>query len=253
MARDRAVSGGSSVSLSGVFKHFHTDAGPVHAVNGIGLEVAPGASVAITGPSGCGKSTLLSLIGALELPSSGRVQIDDIAVSELDETERAAIRRELIGFVFQSDNLQPFLTAVENVSLQLALSGSDTEYERSLTLLGALGLAGAAGKFPDQLSGGERQRVAVARALVHRPGLILADEPTGALDVDNSSLVADLLREAQAEVGATLIVITHDPTVAAGLDRQLALADGRLVADSAGPSSEAVNAASLAGEVSEGA
>ncbi len=246
------MSRGSSVSLLGVYKHFQTDAGPVQAVNGIGIEVAPGASVAITGPSGCGKSTLLSLIGALERPSRGRVQIGEVAVSKLDETDRAAIRRELIGFVFQSDNLQPFLTAVENVSLQLALSGADDGYERSLTLLDALGLGGAAGKYPDQLSGGERQRVAVARALVHRPALILADEPTGALDVDNSSVVADLLREAQAEVGATLIVITHDPAVAAGLDRQIALSDGRVTADSKPALSGAVDAAPHAGEVAGG-
>lgn len=246
------MSGGSSVTLSGLHKHFRTDAGPVHAVNGITVEVAPGASVAITGPSGCGKSTLLSLIGALERPSRGLVEIGKVAVSEMDETERAVIRRELIGFVFQSDNLQPFLTAVENVSLQLALSGSDDRYERSLALLDALGLGHAAGKYPDQLSGGERQRVAVARALVHRPGLILADEPTGALDVESSSVVADLLRESQAEVGATLIVITHDPGVAAGLDRQIGLSDGRMVVDSEAAPSGAVDSAALAGEAADG-
>ncbi len=227
------MSGGAAVVLDGVVRHFATEAGTVRAVDGISLRAEPGASVAITGPSGCGKSTLLSMIGALELPSRGRVEIAGATVSSMREPDRARLRRELVGFVFQSDNLQPFLTAVENVSLQLALAGARDGYGRSLELLGALGLADAAGKFPDQLSGGERQRVAVARALVHRPALILADEPTGSLDAGSSLTVVDLLREAQADAGATLIVITHDQRVAERLDRRIGLRDGRVVEDSA--------------------
>ncbi len=226
------MNGGVSVTLDGVSKRFATAAGPVDAVNGVDLEIPAGVSLAITGPSGCGKSTLLSLVGALERPSQGRIEIADRHVSEMTEPERVVVRRELIGFVFQSDNLQPFLSAVENISLQLALSGVADAYERSLELLGTLGLGDSAGKFPDQLSGGERQRVAVARAVVHRPRLILADEPTGALDVKNSLAVIDLLRAVQAEVGATLILITHDEAVAQRLDRRIALLDGRVVADS---------------------
>jgi putative ABC transport system ATP-binding protein len=227
------MSGAAGIVLDGVVKHFTTDAGLVRAVDGISLTVEPGSGLAITGPSGCGKSTLLALIGGLETPTAGRVAIDNQVVSELPERDRARLRREQVGFVFQSHNLQPFLTAVENVSLALALNAGAEGYERSQELLAALGLGEAAGKYPDQLSGGERQRVAVARALVHRPRLILADEPTGSLDTDNSIAVIDLLVAAQAQVGATLIVITHDLAIAERLDRQVSLRDGRVVADHA--------------------
>lgn len=225
MSGDRS---GVTVVADSVSKVFETDAGEVRAVDGISLSVSAGASLAVTGPSGCGKSTLLSMIGALETPTAGSVTIGDEVASELPEERRADLRRESIGFVFQSDNLFPFLTAVENIAMQLSLSGDGGGGERSLELLEALGLRGAAGKYPDQLSGGERQRVAVARAIVHRPRLILADEPTGSLDSGNSAAVIELLREAQAEVGATLIVITHDAGVARRLDRELVLRDGRL-------------------------
>lgn len=229
------MSTGAEVNVESVTKHFTTDAGLVRAVNGISLAVMPGSSLAITGPSGCGKSTLLSLIGGLEAPSKGRVTIGDQVVSELADEDRARLRCEQIGFVFQSHNLQPFLTAVENISLSLALNSRADGYERSVELLAGLGLASAAAKYPDQLSGGERQRVAVARALVHGPRLILADEPTGSLDTDNSVAVIDLLREAQVEVGATLIVITHDSVIAERLDNQVRLRDGEVVEDSDWP------------------
>ena len=222
------MSAGAKVTVDSVVKHFMTDAGPVRAVNGISLAVTSGTSLAITGPSGCGKSTLLAMIGGLEAPSRGRVTIDDQVVSELGAEERARLRREQIGFVFQSHNLQPFLTALENVGLPLALNSRADGYERSLELLAGLGLASAVAKYPDQLSGGERQRVAVARALVHRPRLILADEPTGSLDTDNSVTVIDLLRDAQAELGATLIVITHDAAIAERLDTRVQLRDGEV-------------------------
>ncbi len=223
------MSGAARIDVNAVWKHFATSAGPVRAVNGVSLRVDAGCSLAITGPSGCGKSTLLSLIGGLEAPDEGLVIIDGDVVSTMPERERARLRRERIGFIFQCHNLQPFLTAVENVSLPLALSGEVERYERSLELLAGLGLAGAADRFPDQLSGGERQRVAVARALVHRPSVILADEPTGSLDADNSVAVLDVLQAAQLALGATLIVITHDPTVAERLDNELRLRDGEVI------------------------
>jgi putative ABC transport system ATP-binding protein len=226
-----SVSRGAAVTAESVSKHFQTGAGVVRAVNDITLHVPPGTSLAIEGPTGCGKSTLLSLIGALEAPSSGRVSIAGEVVSELSERRRAQLRRERIGFVFQNDNLQPFLTASENVSLALSLTGSADGYGRVGELLDELGLAGLAGRYPDALSGGERQRVAIARALVHRPSLILADEPTGALDTENSKTVIGLLRAAQRETGATLVVITHNPDVAAQLDRRVQLRDGRLCED----------------------
>jgi putative ABC transport system ATP-binding protein len=223
------VSAVAAVQLDGVGKEFATDAGLVSALAGVTLTVAPGSSLAITGPSGCGKSTLLSIIGGLERPSCGRVAVGGRVVSSMGERDRARLRRERLGFVFQSHNLQPFLTVVENVSLQLELSGQSTGAERALELVAALGLGGAADAYPDQLSGGERQRVAVARALVHRPELILADEPTGSLDPGNSAAVVDLLVAARAEVGATLIVITHDAEVAERLDARVRMRDGRVL------------------------
>jgi putative ABC transport system ATP-binding protein len=219
----------AGIALDGVSKHYETPAGLIRALDEITLDVPAGANLAITGPSGCGKSTLLGLLGGLELPTAGRVTIGGEHISSLPEQERARLRRDALGFVFQADNLQPFLTAVENVGLQLALSGARNGYDRARELLGELGLQRHADKLPDQLSGGQRQRVAIARALVHRPRLILADEPTGSLDEDNSHAIVDLLLAAQgAAGGATLVVVTHDPAVAARLARTVRLHDGRL-------------------------
>jgi putative ABC transport system ATP-binding protein len=216
------------ISVDSVRKHYATPAGTVRAVDGITLRVDPGTSLAITGPSGCGKSTLLGLISGLETPTAGRVAIGGLQISALTERQRARLRREALGLVFQSDNLLPFLTAVENVGLQLALHGARNGYERCLEVLAELGLVGEVDKLPDQLSGGQRQRVAVARALIHRPRLILADEPTGSLDADSSGAVIDLLLAAQKQAGATLVIVTHDLGVADRLDRTLSLRDGRL-------------------------
>jgi putative ABC transport system ATP-binding protein len=227
----------AAVSLDSVVKHYTTPAGLVRAVDGVTLEVEPGASLAIMGPSGCGKSTLLGLIGGLEAPTAGRVSIGGQEISRLSEPERARLRRNQFGFVFQADNLMPFLTAAENVGLQLALGGATNGYQRCVEVLAELGLAGDVGKLPDQLSGGQRQRVAVARALIHQPQLILADEPTGSLDEDNSAIVIDLLLAAQTELGATLVVVTHDLGVAGRLDRTLCIRDGRLT-DEATPSAQ---------------
>jgi putative ABC transport system ATP-binding protein len=219
------------IRLESVSKHYSTPAGPVHAVDGISLELEPGTRLAFTGPSGCGKSTLLGLIGGLERPTRGRVFFGGREISSMPDGDRARLRRSELGLVFQADNLLPFLTAVENVGLQLALHGTSDGYGRCMDALAKLGLERQAARLPDQLSGGQRQRVAVARALVHRPGVILADEPTGSLDADNSSAVMDLLLAAQEEVGATLVVVTHDPAVARRLDATVRLRDGRLDRD----------------------
>jgi putative ABC transport system ATP-binding protein len=218
--------------LEAVSKHYATAAGLVRAVDEISVSVPAGSSLAIVGPSGCGKSTLLSLIGGLEVPTSGRVALDGQVISGMGESQRARLRRDDVGFVFQADNLLPFLTAVENVGLHLAQRPTGGGYDRCVELLESLGLDGCTDKLPDQLSGGQRQRVAVARALIREPRVILADEPTGSLDADNSHVILDLLLAAQRQTGATLIVVTHDASVARRLSRTLSLRDGRVVGDS---------------------
>ncbi len=210
--------------LDGVAKRYPTPGGSVLALDGITLEVDPGSNVAITGSSGCGKSTLLGLIAGLDVPSAGRVVVGGAEISSLDEAARARARRHDIGLVYQSDNLFAFLTAEENVGLQLSLDGKANGADRCRELLAAIGLAGHADKLPDQLSRGQRQRVAVARALVHEPALILADEPTGSLDAASAEAIVALLVAADA----TLIVVSHDPWVVSQLDRSVGLRDGRL-------------------------
>ena len=214
--------------MESVYKHYRSGSGPVKAVNGIDIEVAPGSSIAVVGPSGCGKSTLLSMIGALEVPTRGRVFVGDREISALPERRRARFRRQECGFLFQAHDLLPFLTAVENVGLQLAMTGSPDGDASCRELLDALGLTAEADKLPDQLSGGQRQRVALARAMIHRPRLLLADEPTGELDTASATAVVDLLLHFQRQAGATLVMVTHDQRVAERMDRVVRLTDGRL-------------------------
>lgn len=224
------MSTGVAVRLHEVRKDYRVADNVVSALDGVSLEIEAGSRVAIVGPSGCGKSTLLGLVGALDSPTSGSLWVGDAEVSALSEVKRAELRRRLIGFVFQSYDLLPFLTAYENVEFQAALSGAQSG--DVIRLIDRLGLTEHAGKLPDQLSGGQRQRVGLARALAHHPALILADEPTGELDSESSAAAIDLLLEAQRAVGATLIVVTHDAVVASQLDRTISLRDGRVVADS---------------------
>ena len=227
------MNGGVGIRLVDVAKHYRTAAGQVRAVDGVDLEVEAGTSVAIVGPSGCGKSTLLGLLGGLEKPTRGRIWLGEVEVSGLSESGRARLRRDQIGFVFQSYDLLSFLSAFENVSFQLALQGAPDGDKRCRELLDGLGLAEHADKLPDQLSGGQRQRVGIARALVHRPRVILADEPTGELDSQSSASAMDLLIDAQRAIGATLVVVTHDMGVAARLDRIVRLKDGRVALEHA--------------------
>ena len=218
----------ASITVDSVVVEHQTSSGPVRALNGVSFTVDSGSSVAITGPSGGGKSTLLGVIGGLAQPTSGSVRIGDSEISELSERDRSDFRRAHIGFVYQADNLLPFLTLLENVGLQLALNGTPSGTGRSLAVLANLGLAGLAYRLPDHLSGGQRQRAAVARAIVHQPAIILADEPTGALDAANAVGVIDLLLGMQREIGATLIMVTHDRDAAGRLDQQIHLQDGRV-------------------------
>jgi putative ABC transport system ATP-binding protein len=218
----------ASIAVDSVVVEHQTSSGPVRALDGVSFTVASGSSVAITGPSGGGKSTLLGVIGGLAQPTSGRVRIGDSQISEMSERDRSDFRRSHIGFVYQADNLLPFLTLLENVGLQLALNGKASAAGKSLAVLANLGLAGLAYRLPDHLSGGQRQRASVARAIVNEPQIILADEPTGALDAANAVGVIDLLLGMQREIGATLIMVTHDRDAASRLDRQIDLRDGRV-------------------------
>ena len=218
----------ASIAVDSVVVEHQTSSGPVRALDGVSFTVASGSSVAITGPSGGGKSTLLGVIGGLAQPTSGRVRIGNSQISEMSERDRSDFRRSHIGFVYQADNLLPFLTLLENVGLQLALNGKVSGAGKSLAVLANLGLAGLAYRLPDHLSGGQRQRASVARAIVNEPQIILADEPTGALDAANAVGVIDLLLGMQREIGATLIMVTHDHDAASRLDRQIDLRDGRV-------------------------
>ncbi len=196
----------------------------------VSFVVEPGELVALAGPSGSGKTTLLQLIGSLDRPTRGSIRVDDVAVQTL--THPARFRRETVGFVFQLHHLLPALSARENVELTMVAAHvpRHERSRRSLELLEEVGLADRAGDLPAQLSGGERQRVAIARALGGQPRLILADEPTGALDTAASHRVWELLGEVRDRRGATVIVASHDPSLADHADRSLHIADGRLVA-----------------------
>ena len=218
----------ASIQVESVVVRHATAHGPIAALDGVSFTVDAGSSVAVVGPSGCGKSTLLGVLGGLALPTAGTIRIGGEEISALPERRRAEFRRAHVGFVYQADNLLPFLTVAENVGLQLALDPAAADADRSLELLDRLGLADEAHRLPDHLSGGQRQRAAVARAVVHRPEVILADEPTGALDAANAAGVVDLLLEVQRDIGATLVVVTHDEGAAGRMDRRIGLRDGRL-------------------------
>ena len=193
------------------------------------LEIAPGEAVAILGPSGSGKSTLLGLMAGLDRPTEGQVLLDGAPIQDLSEDELALLRRRRIGFVFQSFELLENLTARENVMVPLELLRQDGARRRADDLLAAVGLSERGHHYPAQLSGGEKQRVALARAFAAEPAVLLADEPTGNLDGATGAVVLEMLRGLQASRGTTLVVVTHDPAVAAMADRRLHLRDGRLV------------------------
>jgi putative ABC transport system ATP-binding protein len=194
----------------------------------ISFRLAPGEAVAIVGASGSGKSTLLSLLAGLDAPSSGRVSLGDVALSALDEDGRAKLRGERIGFVFQSFQLLPALTALENVMLPLELRGDRHAEGPARAILGRVGLAERLEHYPRQLSGGEQQRVALARAFVTRPALLFADEPTGNLDTETGRAIIDLLFELNGQQGTTLVLVTHDEQLASRCARSLRLVAGRL-------------------------
>lgn len=206
----------------------------VVALRDVSLSVARGEFVAVIGPSGSGKSTLLGLMGGLDTPTSGRIWIDGVDITEMNERALTRIRNEKIGFVFQSFNLIPTLTALENVALPVQFARhkpSEKPFARALRLLETLGLGDRLDHRPTQLSGGQQQRVAVARALANNPPLLLADEPTGNLDSTSSVTVLEAFRDIQRELGTTIIVVTHDMDVASQCDRIISLVDGEIVSD----------------------
>ena len=224
------MSGGADVQVEKALRSFRgPDGEAVEVLRGVSLHVAAGECVAVTGPSGSGKTTLLQIIGAMDRLDKGEVRINGRALGGMDEDARVRFRNREVGFVFQAHHLLPQLTALENVLVPTwgAATLADP-VDRAIRLLERVGLGARRSHFPGQLSGGEQQRVAVARALVMRPCLVLADEPTGALDQRTAQGLIDLLLELNAEEHATLIVVTHDEACARRMGRWLRLIDGRL-------------------------
>jgi len=218
------------IRLTDIWRTYHVGGSELHALAGVSEHIEPGDHVAVMGPSGSGKSTLLNLIGCLDRPTSGSYRLDGREVAGLDEDELSRVRRELIGYVFQSYHLVPRLTAAQNTQLPMIFAGvprAERE-ERTAAALAAVGLSDRADHRPSQLSGGQCQRVAIARATILRPRVLLADEPTGNLDRAAGEQVLKLLHRLNAE-GLTLIIVTHDPAVARLATRVLILEDGRIV------------------------
>lgn len=203
----------------------------VTALDHVNIAVNAGEFVAVMGPSGCGKSTLLHLIGGLDRPTEGNVRVEGIALAEMNDDALTKLRRQKIGFVFQFFNLIPVLTAVENAALPVALDGvkPSEAKRRAAEWLTRFGLGDRLAARPDQLSGGQQQRVAIARALVAEPALLLADEPTGNLDTRSGDEIAGLLRDVTKKYGRTVVMVTHDPRIAAYADRIIFLKDGKVV------------------------
>jgi putative ABC transport system ATP-binding protein len=220
-----------AIAARGLRKTYKSDGAAVHALDGVDVEVAAGEFLAVMGPSGCGKSTLLHMLGALDVPDAGEIELDGKALADLPRKELALIRRRHVGFVFQFFNLVPVLTVEENVALPAALDGGGAPMERVDELLDTFGLSERRHMLPAQLSGGEQQRTAIGRALVNRPALILADEPTGNLDRSSGAEVMSLLRDLNDSGGQTMVIVTHDPAVASHAGRVVFMRDGRLVED----------------------
>jgi putative ABC transport system ATP-binding protein len=232
---------GAAVAVEHVRKSF--EGGRIRALEDVSLRLEPGELVALTGPSGCGKSTLLNLLGALDRPGAGEIRVDGMDVARLGDAAR--YRAEVVGFVFQFHNLIATLTALENV--QVPMLGRRGRRERELRareLLAEVGLAERETSYPPTLSGGERQRVAIARALANEPRLLLADEPTGALDSETGAQILDLLHRLRDEHGTTILLVTNDDGVAAQADRVLRIRDGELLAtgESGGSVGESLHA-----------
>jgi putative ABC transport system ATP-binding protein len=234
------VAAGVSARTVDLRKEYGRGASLVTAVDGVSLELEAGRFTAVMGPSGSGKSTLIHCMAALDNPTSGRVYLGDQEISGLGDKELTRLRRDKVGFVFQAYNLVPTLSARENIELPLAIAGRRVDRDWFDTVVDAVGLADRLGHRPSELSGGQQQRVACARALVMRPLIVFADEPTGNLDSTASAEVLTFLRESVDRYHQTVVMVTHDPTAASYTDRVVFLADGRVVDELVGPTGTAV-------------
>ena len=219
------------IQLKNVTKTVTSGTDDLTILNDVSFEITDGQFVAVTGASGSGKSTLLGLIAGLDAPSSGVIRVDDDEVTSMGEDALAKLRSEKIGFIFQSFHLIPSLTAYENILIPMEILGLDNVRERAGRLLDAVDLANRGHHYPAELSGGEQQRVAIARAFANRPKFLLADEPTGNLDSKNGQHIFELMKNLHAQNNVTLVLVTHDPNLAAQAQRQIILADGRIIQD----------------------
>jgi len=219
------------VDLDDVHLRLDSGAGPVNILRGVGLHVERGERVGVVGPSGSGKSTMMMVMAGLERASSGRIRVAGQDLARLDEDGLARFRRDHVGIVFQAFHLIPTMTALENVAIPLEFAGAPNAFARAQAGLESVGLGHRIHHYPGQLSGGEQQRTALARAFVTEPSLLLADEPTGNLDIDTGATIVKLLFDLAERRGTTLVLITHDPALAARCDRTVRLADGRIADD----------------------
>jgi putative ABC transport system ATP-binding protein len=233
-------SGGAAARVTDLVKTYGTGAAEVRALDGVTLDIETGVFTAIMGPSGSGKSTLMHCCAALDTPTSGQVMIGDQELGRLGDKALTRLRRDQIGFVFQSFNLVPTLTAEENILLPLSIARRKPDQEWYDGVLDAVAIRDRLGHRPNQLSGGQQQRVAVARALASRPTIVFADEPTGNLDSQSGAEVLGLLRRTVDEFGQTIVMVTHDPVAAAHTDRIVFLGDGRVVGEMREPTRERV-------------
>jgi putative ABC transport system ATP-binding protein len=228
------------VSAADVTRRYGEGEAAVDALRGITVGVPAGGFVAIMGPSGSGKSTLMHILAGLDRPTSGSVALDGVELTELDDNRLTLLRRERVGFIFQTFNLLPVLDARENILLPLSIAGRDVDQDLFDRVIAAVGIGDRLTHRPAELSGGQQQRVAVARAMVSQPSVVFADEPTGNLDSTASGEVLDLLRHAVDDFGQTVVMVTHDAHAAAFADRLVVLADGRVVHDGEAISADAV-------------
>ncbi len=240
MVEVRPEQGGIVAQAVDLTKVYGQGEAQVRALDGVSVDFARGRMTAIMGPSGSGKSTLMHCMAALDRPTSGRIVIDGVEIAGLGDKALTRLRRERLGFVFQAFNLVPTLTARENITLPLDIAGRDVDQEWFDTVIDTVGLRDRLGHRPSELSGGQQQRAACARALVSRPAIVFADEPTGNLDSHASAEILGFLRASVDRYGQTIVMVTHDPVAAGYADRVLFLADGRIVDEILDPSSDAV-------------